>query len=101
MCAMVKRRGLWKYINGTVIIPVDEDVKRCELHDKKNDLAYSLIVQCTDKEQYIHFRRNETAKDAWDALSQQYNKGSLYQETVSRQKYRSVHYQSEVTCLNI
>ena len=42
---MIKGYGLWKYINGIVIYPVDKDVKGYELHDKESDHLYSLIVQ--------------------------------------------------------
>lgn len=93
MSVMLKGRGLWKYVNGTATYPVD-DVKKCELHDRESDLAYSLIIQTIDKGQYIHVRHTESAKDAWDALGEQYNKVSLYQQTVMRQKYHSVRYQS-------
>ena len=61
--------------------------------DKERDLVYSLIVQFFDKGEYIHVRQTESTKDVWDALSQQYNKASLYQERVLRQKYDSVCYQ--------
>ena len=61
--------------------------------DKESDLVYSLIVQFFDKGEYIHVRQTESTKDVWDALSQQYNKASLYQERVLRQKYDSVCYQ--------
>ena len=46
---MLKGRDLWKSINQRAIYPIDENVKKCELHDKERDLAYSLIVQCIDK----------------------------------------------------
>ena len=46
---MLKRRVLWKYINETAIYSVDEDVKKCELHDQKSDFAHSLIILCIDK----------------------------------------------------
>ncbi len=49
MRVALKNRDLWKYINGTAISPVHEDVKKREVHDKESDLAYSLIIHCIDK----------------------------------------------------
>ena len=44
---ILKGCGLWTYIEGTAIYSVVEDVERCELHDKENDFAYSVIIQKT------------------------------------------------------
>ena len=60
LCVMLKGRGLWKYINGTAIYSVNEDVTRNVLHDKKSDLAHSLIEQWFDKWQYIHIWHTDT-----------------------------------------
>ena len=77
MCVTLKWHGLWKYINGTSIYPVDEAVNICELHDKESDLAHSKIVQSIDKRRIHPCSTLESAKDAWDALTQQYNKVSF------------------------
>ena len=93
LCVILKEYGLWKYLNRTAIHPVDEDVKRYELHFKKSDLTYSLIVKCIDKGHYIGVRHTESTKDAWNALIQHYKKVLLYQQTVWRQNNHSVRFQ--------
>ena len=49
---------------------------------KKVILYIQIIIQCIDKQQYIHVQQTESTKDMWDTLNQQYNKVSLYQQKV-------------------
>ena len=98
LCIMLKWFGLWKYINETAILLKILRYVSCMI--TKVILLISIIVQCIDKKQYAHVQHTQSAKDAWDVLSQQYNNVSLYQQTLLRQNYHSVRYHCEVTRLN-
>lgn len=47
---ILRRKELWKYVNGTFVEPYANDTSEMELHQHKKDKAFSLIIMSGKEE---------------------------------------------------
>ena len=86
---------LFGYADGSIENPAEdasEQVKQAFRSASKK--AWTYICLGVEPEQQIHVRDTNTAKEAWDALKNQFARVSISQIVRLRQQYHSCRYKS-------
>ena len=80
---------LFGHADGTAVAPTDTDANRDALRNFRSQAkkAWTYICLAVEPEQQIHVRDIKTAKEAWDALKNQYARESILQKIRLRQQY--------------
>jgi hypothetical protein len=66
MCMMFSKHGLWKFVDGNVTIPDDED----EMMDYNEKVTKAFILPCEHfiDPQFAHIQYCKNIKSAWETF---------------------------------
>ena len=87
---------LFGHADGTAVALANTDANRDTLRNFRSQAkkAWTYICLAVEPEQQIHVRDTKTAKEAWDALKNQYARESILQKIRLRQQYYSLRFQN-------
>ena len=89
---------LFEHADGSAEAPIstdgDDDATLLRAFNSRAKKAWTYICLAVEPEQQIHVRDTKTAKEAWDALKNQFARESILQKVRLRQQYYSCRFQS-------
>jgi hypothetical protein len=63
---MLSKHGLWKFVDGSAILP-NEEVARVDYNEKEMK-AFALLCEHPTNAQFAHIQYYDNVKSAWEAL---------------------------------
>ena len=88
---------LFEHADGSAVAPTSTGSDAATLlraFNSRAKKAWTYICLAVEPEQQIHVRDTKTAKEAWDALKNQFARESILQKVRLRQQYYSCRFQS-------
>lgn len=86
---------LFEHVDGSAEVPAEDASEKVKQEFKSaSKKAWTYICLGVEPDQQIHVRNTTTAKEAWDALKNQFARISISQTVRLRQKYYSSKFQS-------
>ena len=98
----LESNDLFEHADGTAVAPdAEAEAAEIRIFRLKTKKAWTSICLAVEPSQQIHIRDTNTAKEAWDALKNQFARESILQKVRLRQKYYSCKFQQMEICWNI
>ena len=90
----LESNDLFEHADGTAVAPdAEAEAAEIRIFRLKTKKAWTSICLAVEPSQQIHIRDTNTAKEAWDALKNQFARESILQKVRLRQKYYSCKFQ--------
>jgi hypothetical protein len=84
---VLKSRRLWKYVDGTAVLPTSKDaVEERRNYEENDQLAHSQIVLTVSDSVISHLRNTTTAKEAWVKICSVFEQKGLAARVFLRRK---------------